>query len=277
MLDQPASQVPVSQRTNPERSFAEEVRALRLGDGEIFRGEGILAVTKAILQSGVAYVGGYQGAPISHLMDVFADADPLLRELGVHFEQSDNGYSAATGGRDIRSSRAAPSTRRGDNSIEKAVRGVGVEWARRVTTYDIKRMKATLKEAMTTPVKGPKVIVAESECMLNRQRCERPAFEAAVKAGKRRVRSRFGVDEDVCTGDHSRIRLSDRPSLTIRPDPDPLRDPALMLGEHASALPAERVDRQAERARGHARRASRRRARAGVRSQGVGLWTMSAR
>jgi hypothetical protein len=30
MLDQPAAQFPVAQRTNPERSFAEEVRALRL-------------------------------------------------------------------------------------------------------------------------------------------------------------------------------------------------------------------------------------------------------
>ena len=58
MLDQP--QLPVSQRTNPERSFKDEVRALRLGEGEVFRGEGILAVTKAILQAGVSYVGGYR-------------------------------------------------------------------------------------------------------------------------------------------------------------------------------------------------------------------------
>ena len=57
-----------------ERSFSEAVKSLRLGDGEVFRGEGILAITKALLQSGVAYVGGYQGAPISHLMDVLADA-----------------------------------------------------------------------------------------------------------------------------------------------------------------------------------------------------------
>ena len=71
MLDQPL--LPVAQRTNPERSFAEEVRSLRLGEGEIFRGEGILAVTKALLESGVAYVAGYQGAPISHLMDVLAE------------------------------------------------------------------------------------------------------------------------------------------------------------------------------------------------------------
>ena len=53
-----------------ERSFKKEVELLRLGKGEEFHGEGILAVTKALLQSGVSYVGGYQGAPVSHLMDV---------------------------------------------------------------------------------------------------------------------------------------------------------------------------------------------------------------
>src|SRR6186713_3369431 len=71
-----------------ERSFAKEVQLLRLGEGAEFRGEGILAVTKALLQSGVGYVGGYQGAPISHLMDVLADAEDILGELGVHFEAS---------------------------------------------------------------------------------------------------------------------------------------------------------------------------------------------
>ena len=71
-----------------ERSFAQEVRKLRLGAGEEFRGEGILAVTKALLQSGVAYVAGYQGAPVSHLMDVLSDASDILAELGVHFEHS---------------------------------------------------------------------------------------------------------------------------------------------------------------------------------------------
>ena len=71
-----------------ERSFAKEVQKLRLGDGEEFSGEGILAITKALLQCGVGYVGGYQGAPISHLMDVLADAQDILGELGVHFEAS---------------------------------------------------------------------------------------------------------------------------------------------------------------------------------------------
>ena len=71
-----------------ERSFAREVEDLKLGAGDVFRGEGILAITKALLQSGVAYVGGYQGSPISHLMDVLADAQDILGELGVHFEAS---------------------------------------------------------------------------------------------------------------------------------------------------------------------------------------------
>ena len=67
-----------------ERSFSKEVELLRLGDGEEFHGEGILAVTKALLQSGVAYVGGYQGAPVSHLLDVLLDAEELMDEMGVH-------------------------------------------------------------------------------------------------------------------------------------------------------------------------------------------------
>src|SRR6202522_4381210 len=78
-----------------ERSFAKEVQDLKLGDGEEFRGEGILAITKALLQSGVSYVGGYQGAPISHLMDVLADSQPILDELGVHFEASASEATAA--------------------------------------------------------------------------------------------------------------------------------------------------------------------------------------
>ena len=78
-----------------ERSFAKEVQDLRLGDGQEFSGEGILAITKALLQSGVGYVAGYQGAPISHLMDVLADAQDILSELGVRFEASANEATAA--------------------------------------------------------------------------------------------------------------------------------------------------------------------------------------
>src|SRR5664279_532132 len=78
-----------------ERSFKKEVQKLYLGAGQEFRGEGILAVTKALLQSGVSYVAGYQGAPISHLMDVLADSSDILEELGVHFEQSASEATAA--------------------------------------------------------------------------------------------------------------------------------------------------------------------------------------
>src|SRR3954453_2242596 len=78
-----------------EVSFAREIEALKSGAGETFRGEGILAVTKALLQSGVSYVGGYQGAPVSHLLDVMVEAEDLLADLGVHVETCTNEASAA--------------------------------------------------------------------------------------------------------------------------------------------------------------------------------------
>ncbi|MDB5820753.1 MAG: putative indolepyruvate oxidoreductase, subunit alpha, partial [Rhizobacter sp.] len=136
----------------------------------------------------------------------------------------DNNYTAATGGQDILSSKAVNRSRSTFHPIEKAVRGVGVEWVRTMThTYDVKGMRAALKEALTTTVKGPKVIIAQSECMLNKQRREKPQVRKAVADGKRVVRERFGIDSDTCTGDHSCIRLSGCPSLTIKPNPDPLR------------------------------------------------------
>ncbi len=78
-----------------ERSFEKEVRSLRLGAGDTFHGEGILAITKALLQSGVSYVGGYQGAPVSHVMDVLTDAQDLLDDMGIHFEACSNEAAAA--------------------------------------------------------------------------------------------------------------------------------------------------------------------------------------
>jgi indolepyruvate ferredoxin oxidoreductase alpha subunit len=144
----------------------------------------------------------------------------------------DNYYSAATGGQDILSSRA-PSRRGTGNPIARAVRGVGVKWVREVTrTYDVARMRDVLKEALTTRAKGPKVIIASSECMLNRQRRERPQLAKAAKEGKRVARDRFGVDAETCTGDHSCIRLSGCPSLTVKPNPDKLRqDPVASVQE----------------------------------------------
>jgi indolepyruvate ferredoxin oxidoreductase alpha subunit len=136
----------------------------------------------------------------------------------------DNGYSAATGGQDLPSSKAANPIRSTNNPIESAVRGVGVKWVRSVTnTYSLTQMRDTLREALTSTQRGPKVIVASSECMLNRQRRVKPLVRQAIADGKRVVRERFGIDPDTCTGDHSCIRLSGCPSLTIKPNPDPLR------------------------------------------------------
>jgi len=137
----------------------------------------------------------------------------------------DNYYAAATGGQDILSSRAQNKSRSTNNPIENAVKGVGVKWVRTLDrTYDVAKARATIEEALTTPEKGPKVIIAQSECMLNKQRRIKPQFNKAVKEGRRVVKERFGVDPDVCTGDHACIRLSGCPSLTIKDSGDPLKE-----------------------------------------------------
>jgi len=137
----------------------------------------------------------------------------------------DNYYSSATGGQDILSSRADNGSRSTKHPITEAVKGIGAKWVRQIDrTYDVAKLRDTLKEALTTPEAGPKIIVASSECMLNKQRRVKPLFNKAVKGGERVVRERFGVDEDVCTGDHACIRLSGCPSLSVKHTADPLKD-----------------------------------------------------
>ncbi len=143
----------------------------------------------------------------------------------------DNAYSAATGGQDILSSSASSEIRSTKHPIERAVRGVGVEWAKTVSnTFKVNEMKKLFKDALTTKEQGPKVIVAQSECTLNKTRRERPITAKKIKEGKRVVRERFGIDPDTCTGDHSCIRINGCPSLTIAANPDLMRkDPVATI------------------------------------------------
>jgi indolepyruvate ferredoxin oxidoreductase alpha subunit len=143
-----------------------------------------------------------------------------------------NGYSSATGTQELPSSPQHSASKADDMAIERALAGVGVKWTRSVHSYHVGQMKKTLAEAMTTKYQGLKVIVAEGECQLERQRRMRPANAKSLSAGARLVRVKYGVDEDTCTGDHSCIRLSGCPTLTIKDNPDPLRrDPVATVIE----------------------------------------------
>ena len=143
-----------------------------------------------------------------------------------------NGYTSATGTQDIVSTPAAAgrddaggrSTTDGDTTIERVLRGVGVQWLRTVHTYDVGRMRRTLTDAFTTPEAGLKVVVAEGECQLERQRRLRPFVARRQAAGARVERVRYGIDADICSGDQACVRLSGCPALTLRPAPNPLRD-----------------------------------------------------
>ncbi|MGH2393343.1 MAG: thiamine pyrophosphate-dependent enzyme, partial [Candidatus Limnocylindria bacterium] len=136
----------------------------------------------------------------------------------------DNFYTSATG------QHHNPSTGRNARgeptgmTIPEALLGVGVRWIRTVDTYRIGPMLRTLREALTTRYEGLKVIIARGECQLERQRRERPLLRRRVASGQSVIQPRFGVDPDVCTGDHSCMRVNGCPSLTLRENPDPLRD-----------------------------------------------------
>jgi indolepyruvate ferredoxin oxidoreductase alpha subunit len=134
-----------------------------------------------------------------------------------------NGYTSATGTQNIPSSPHQTEFKSTDMGIERTLKGMGVEWMKTVHNYRVEDMKKALRDAMGTAYKGLKVIIAEGECQLERQRRIKPINAAKLKAGERVLRERFGIDEDVCTGDHSCIRLSGCPSLTVKPSSDPLK------------------------------------------------------
>jgi indolepyruvate ferredoxin oxidoreductase alpha subunit len=143
-----------------------------------------------------------------------------------------NGYTSATGLQYMPSSKASRQGQAPGMDIESTLRSFGVKWLRKVRTYNVSTMMTTLKEAMKTSEPGLKVIVADGECQLARQRRVRVEDATKLKAGERVVRTKFGVDDEICTGDHSCIRLSGCPSLTVKPSPDPLRtDPVASVIE----------------------------------------------
>ncbi|MFA0752899.1 MAG: hypothetical protein IMHGJWDQ_000663 [Candidatus Fervidibacter sp.] len=75
---------------------AHEIAQLTRGDGEVIWADGCLAILKALLESGVAYVGGYPGAPVSNLTDAFLDAEePILKPMGIFVANNVNEASAA--------------------------------------------------------------------------------------------------------------------------------------------------------------------------------------
>ncbi|WP_342128351.1 indolepyruvate ferredoxin oxidoreductase subunit alpha [Hydrogenophaga sp. OTU3427] len=144
-----------------------------------------------------------------------------------------NGYTSATGTQDIISTPdddaklAATDKHQSlahvNQTIERTLQGLGVQWLRTVHTYEVETVRQTLTEAFSTDFQGLKVIIAEGECQLERQRRIKPWIASLLKKGERVVRVKYGVDEDVCTGDHACIRLSGCPTLTLKDNPDPLK------------------------------------------------------
>jgi len=183
------------------------------------------------LASAAAVSGTQKTRPISVMGDGGFWHNGLLTGVaGAVFNNDDsvlvvmnNGYASATGQQDLLSSKQDKDGRGKGLDIEAALASLGVPWIRRVGTYGVSAVMDTLREAMRTRQKGLKVVIADGECQLARQRRIRPQLARLLDAGQRVVRTRYWVDPELCTGDHSCIRLSGCPSLTLKPNADPLR------------------------------------------------------
>jgi indolepyruvate ferredoxin oxidoreductase alpha subunit len=136
----------------------------------------------------------------------------------------DNGYAAATGQHLLPSSGVTPKGLSSLVTIENALRGVGVKWIKYVDSYSLQDAKNVIADALDARDQGLRVVISNNECMLARQRRERPAKTEALNTGKTVIQEKFGVDEEVCTGDHSCMRLSGCPSLTLKESGDPFKE-----------------------------------------------------
>jgi indolepyruvate ferredoxin oxidoreductase alpha subunit len=252
VLPQPAAKRPPSFCTGcPERPVFSAMKILRQREPEIgdthvsadigcstFSTQAPFNVGNSVLGYGMGLASSSAVAPLfgKRVVSVMGDggfwhngltngiANAMYNKQDSVLVILDNFYAAATGQHHL------PSTgtnARGEPlrmTIPNALRGLGVTWIRTVNSYRIAQVMAALREALTTRVPGLKVIIARNECMLERQRREKPRLRARAAAGAEVVQPRFGVDPDVCTGDHSCMRLNGCPSLTLRENPDPLRD-----------------------------------------------------
>ena len=169
--------------------------------------------TISIMGDGGFWHNGLQTGVLSTL---FNEGDAILIIM-------QNGYASATGQQYIPSSVKLDNQKPISSDIEKTLNALGVKWLKTIRTYSVDVMVNTLREAMTTSFDGLKVIIADGECMLARQRRLKTDNRRKIETGLKVVTPRFGVDDEICTGDHSCIRLSGCPSLTIKPSPDPLR------------------------------------------------------
>ncbi len=252
VLPQPVAKRPPSFCTGcPERPVFSAMKILRMREPEIgdthvsadigcstFSTQAPFNVGNSVLGYGMGLASSSAVAPLfgKRVVSVMGDggfwhngltngvANAMYNKQDSVLVILDNFYAAATGQHHVPSTGTNARHEPVRMTIPAALRGLGVRWIRTVDSYRIAEVTKTLREALTTRVPGLKVIIAKNECMLEIQRREKPRARRAIAAGEEVVQPRFGVDPDVCTGDHSCMRLNGCPSLTLRENPDPLRD-----------------------------------------------------
>jgi indolepyruvate ferredoxin oxidoreductase alpha subunit len=117
--------------------------------------------------------------------------------------------------------------------IEATLKACGVRWTRTVNPFDLDDSLRAFRSALSAPQGGLRVLISRAECQLIKGRRDNRQRREDVSSGRRVFQTQYGVDPELCTGDHSCMELSGCPSLTLAENPNPLRDHSIVTVDNS--------------------------------------------
>lgn len=191
-----------------ERSFVEEVKKLRIGDGEVFSGEGILAVTfKATVGTNVASdalanlaSGGVKGGALIIVGEDYGEGSSIMQERSHAFAMKSQIWmldprpnlpcivQAVKDGFDLSEASNTPVM------LQLRIRACHVHG--QFVASDNKPAKFTLKDAMESPQRDVERIVLPPASFLHEKEKIEQRWPNAIKFIEERQLNEFFGDED---------------------------------------------------------------------------------
>ena len=196
-----------------------------MADSNIGMGGGLAAATALSAMSDQKNVSVVGDGTLWHSALNTCVVNGLYNKQDATYLVLDNKWTAMTGAHENPNSgpQLTGEQSGGDFNIERTFRGLGVKRVEKANPYNFRDFQKKLKKIQADPEPQLRVLISEAECQLQRQRTVKPMRAKAIVEGKRVEVERLGVDEEVCVGDHSCMRVNGCPSLTLEESPNTLK------------------------------------------------------
>ena len=196
-----------------------------MADSNIGMGGGLAAATALSAMSDQKNVSVVGDGTLWHSALNTCVVNGLYNKQDATYLVLDNKWTAMTGAHENPNSgpQLTGEQSGGDFNIERTFRGLGVKRVEKANPYNFRDFQKKLKKIQADPAPQLRVLISEAECQLQRQRTVKPMRAKAIVEGKRVEVERLGVDEEVCVGDHSCMRVNGCPSLTLEESPNTLK------------------------------------------------------